>query len=121
MIDYQKIIEENRELELQSKDLEEELHRESVRERDLIEAQREIEYFKKQHSRKRVTTVNISILSSYVPDINRNKHYLRFFVNGKFQNGFHVEEQALETLTNGAQNEKMGDSWHYLIFTNKNN
>lgn len=121
IIDYKKMIEENREKEIQRKEHEAELHRESVRERDLFETQKEIEYFKKQHARKRTTPVRISILSTFIPAINRDKHYLRFFVDGKLEKGFHVIPEVIGNLTKGVLAEKLGSQFLYLIYDNQKN
>lgn len=92
---------------------------EAKRLRPLYEAQKKIHWWIDWHSRKTKTVVKISIVSQYVPAIERRTYNLRLFVGGKLNEIIPIDENAATVLTVGITEEILSGTSFFELYTNQ--
>ena len=113
------LIEEAKERVTLAIEQEREDKQEKERYRSLQEAERIIDYFKRQHRRKKKTYVGIYITTIFVLELERTFYQLRLSVDGCVGDIYNLEEKAGITLVEGVPFETYGGFDWYKIYTNK--
>lgn len=91
---------------------------EKNRQRNLQEANIIIANWKKEHSKKRVTKVKISICREYNSHFDRFYYKLRLFIDGNLDSIFNIEENAGNILTSGVEYTAVDRFEMFTLFTN---
>lgn len=112
------LIEESRERAFLIREQQNDDEKEKNRPRNIIETQRKIDSWKRQHKLKTVTPVRISIARQFLKDIKSDIYHIRLFIDGHLREIYRIEVEAAELLTKNIKSDRYSDVEIFRIYSN---